>query len=1156
MLLMTCRAVVRIFTGFVFASLFAGIARGADYWLKSGATDWADANSYTNASGASPAEVPGSADTVYLPEETFAVDSTSASFATLSTFYRLVPKDATRLEITVPAGVTNSLGCAFNRGGESGNGRQIGELVKKGAGHLKLQSMGRVRHTTSNYAHDYCTQLTLAEGSLALPQDPDSVARSQYGIIVTSNETMLVADTNPSRTDTQWAQIDRFSIGGVLVNASVRPQLVIFTTGYDGGRNSEVTGAVCGNIRFWMVGSIDFIGTNSTFTGGATATGWDGSTAASGNGHINVYRFGSPDAPSCVGSNNILLAYNHAAFRYLGTEPERTTRNILTYSDFALDGGAYGALTFAGTFKNTADASAGHSGQHLVFLDGNHANPCVYSGGVQSASDNDNVYGPEFSFYMIKRGTGTWLFSGPKNGGSQGWNGGLAVEEGSLQFDSLTEAGRDCSLGTATKLTYKHMGVWTTDCWVDYAIALGSVAPASAAVLEYVGVSPASCTTRPLALSGTGGHLRASHGKLLFSGITAREENGSPTLTLDGSGTKNRVSEVSDGAVGAKLSIAKDGAGTWSLGGNLTFSGDVTVRQGTLNVKTPGAPTPTYRDYKRFRLTIAEIADGKTNELGICGQSNTLTIRQIGLFDKDGVRQNFGLTIPTSSYDAGGNTIRATTLQPGEACFGPSMAGKTIGGSGRVPQLSICFDGSYSSSGGSPFSAEFSPKPVLSDSSTWAVIDMYLPESANPVTHFDVQGYYMPLMYVPHRLKLEASVDGETWTTVWSNLEAAAPHYAVTTKWNGWMSDGVAGSASNRPLGTGFTLTKSGEDYVKKNYFNRFRLSIAKLEGGGKNFYMRQIGLYDANGNRVNVGLTLAENATPAMGATRTIQTLEIGPGQCGYDPSVVGYKVVPAGHPDQTVVDLPAAFDGGDSGTPGRYSVSWRDPSGTELVPTPAAPSTWIPIVMHLPDGTAPVTQFDVQSFYSGDSFRPRQFPVRMKLEGSIDGENWVEAWSNLDEADDLNPDFGSTATYNKWLRTGLASRADVGAKGFQLTNTYWNVQESYDQLQHVNAIEVKPGAKFTAENPLSVKALRIDTTGAGTFSNLVFAASGNLDVVSSDAPSGVLPGTYLDCQNIGNLAHWTVSLNGTPRPGYELSVSEDGKVSVIRPGLLIIVR
>lgn len=1129
--------------------LVAGAAFGAEYALKSGTTDWTKADSYE------PAGVPGADDTVILPSETFEVDSSSASFATLSGVKRLVPDAGTRLVITVDEG-EKTLGCAFNYAGENGDGATIGELVKKGTGTLKLGSPCWVLNP-GGYAYDYCTRLTLEEGKLSLMQEPETFGSGQrvhYGCIATSNGTELTVSVPPARTSGRGMEVEWLDFGGLVINEHATASRVIYVGSRQSEGVSKVDGAINGKIRMWVSGNIDLNGTGSTFSEDVTATGWQEESSFS-KGSVGVADFGmQADAASSVGTNPELVSSNGGGgFRYTGSASAVTDRAISAFDSTFLDGGDFGGIEFAGLVYSKCD-NASNEGQHRLFLFGDNASaPCTFSGGVYGWNNYAKTLPTSdyYSFYVIKRGTGTWRFAGTKFGGGYvGWNGGLAVEEGTFQFDSIAPVGVDCSLGTALKMTDGTAGPWSDEHMTDYAIALGSANPAAPAVFEYVGTGPALCSTRPLALVGVGGALRADGGWLDFSGISARDADSSPMLTLTGTNTAgNVVREISAGAEGATVGVVKEGSGTWSVGGNFKIDGGVKVKEGTLSLDVPHKRLPpVYKDYKWFRLSFAEIADGSG------GTINRIELRQIALFDKDGIRQNVGLTVPEGAFDPTTKLVQETEIAAGEAAYDASMAGMKLSGEYAPPDgLQSCFNGKYS--GYNPY---YTPAPTTTPDkdkpASWLKIVMHLPDSANPITHFDVEGFQGSCKYVPQRLKMEASVDGQGWTEVFNNVTNENPHtYEKQATYNVWISDGVVATADNRELGKGFTLSASGEmvEQEKKKPFNWFRLSIAEIEGGSSTLYLRQIGLYDKDGNRQNSGLTLAEDIVPQDNVVRTIAAAEIGPGEVGYDLSVTGFKLTPHRNKDGCAIDLPAAFNNAVGGDDGRYNIDWRDTKGISLVPTLSKPETWIPIVMHLADGSKPVTHFDIQAFYySGAN---RRIPSRLKMEGSTDGKTWTELWSNLKEGD---PAINPTLTYyNHWISCdGADAMEHPEGTGFALSKCYPD-QVEYDQ-KLAGDIQVANGAKLAATNPMELDSLTIDTEGAGTYSGFAFAETGTLNVLNPKRDGSFLPGTFENCTGLENLVNWSVKLDGTAKPAYKIEVTADGKVRLVSPGMLLILR
>lgn len=1112
--------------------LVVGTAFGVDYTLKSGVTDWTNPDSYE------PTGNPGAGDTIRLPAETFEVDSSTASFGALSGVKRLVPSVGTKLVITVQSGEA-TLGCAFNADGETGGGATVGELVKRGRGQLNLGSPCWILNA-SGRACDYCTRLTLEEGELSLMQEPVEFSnRSHYGLIATSNSTVLVASVLPAKTGSMWAEVEWMGVCGTITNGHAAATRVFNVIGRASEGNSRINGTVDGKIRFWAGGNIDFNNDASTFSENVTATGWTDETKFSA-GLMQVSKFGKQgDAASSLGTATSLTTHGGGGgFRYTGSEPDVTDKDISAFGNLFLDGGDFGGMMFSGKIYNQRD-SASNEGQHRFVLYGANASaPCVFNGTVVANNDNAGVSEKDYSFYVVKRGSGTWRFEGNKNGGNAGWNGGLSVEEGTFQFDSIGAAGEDCSLGTALRLTDGQKGVWSSDHWVDYAIALGSAAPAALPTFEYVGSGPAGCTTRPIVLVGKGGALRAESGRLSLSGISARDPQSTPVLTLDGeSTTGNEVREISAGAEGAKIGVTKTGSGTWKIGGNFSIGGDLKVSQGSLSLDVSKAPQPpSFHVYRWFRLSFAEIASTSGRQI---------QIRQIALFDKDGVRQNAQLTMPTAAFDNVSGTVCPARAEAGEVVYDPSMAGVVLGESGAPSSIARCFDDNYS---GTAFDITLTTAPNKENRSTWFKIVMHLSDAANPVTHFDIQSLQKAYKNLPQRFVMEGSVNGRDWTELWSNVNDAEPHsYEESASYNRWISDGVVGAKGNRPEGTGFAIA-SGELTTDDEPFSWFRLSVAQIHNNASSLYMRQISLFDKFGDRQNIGLKLPSSVAVQSGVVRTLKAAEIAPGEAYYDASAAGHMIRATVHSTGTIPDLPAAFlnKATDDGV---YHIEWKDAKGNPLAPTPDDQTTWIPIVMRLPPHAMTVSHFDLQAlYYDRDGQASKQVPVRMKLEGSCDGEMWTEVWSNVE--DDKDPVNNTLTGWNQWI-----SDRGAGPEHFTVTKLYPDVVVYNQRLG--GAVQVESGATLAASALLEIPSLRVDATGAGTLSGFYFGSSGTLDVIH--APKGAkceLPGTYVNCAGFENLAKWRVSMNGVERSGYRIKPTEDGKILITPPGLILMAR
>ena len=1131
---------------------------GTTYYLKAGATDFSVASSYTKdeAGTQTATTAPGASDEVYVPAGTYAIAGDSASFTTLSGVSRVRPNDGAILEFTIDDTRTFNAPINYNGGynwGDETNLRCYGKLVKKGNGTLILAASGKTK-SASNYYQDYMTQIELCEGTLKLPQYAEK--NMYFGDIVMSNGTTLVSCGNMDSPNSGVATYMRsFNGDGIVTNETGRSAGQIFSPYTRKVKVENVfRGRICFPAKLWLQGRFTHYGHD---TGIAQQI-----TVENNQGHLNdgydhgVYSF---EDVALLGPKDWIQLYGlGGGLHYFGAVDAtiNKTMSLYTYDYPAfVDAGWHGGLTFSGSW--TVDGATSPATilnvQKWLVLTGSNEVPCKITG-LFVDSDFGNTSDPLDSLRTIftqKLGSGTWSFLGTRSHG-----GGFAIEEGTLQFEWIDEKGMLSSLGLSTNLT--------TACsvrnpeYVEYAFTLGSTnASAPEAVFEYTGRTPAASTTRPLVLAGKGGSLSASNGRLTFGGISARDANSSPTLTLTGTGSVVNVARnISDGAAGAKVNVAKDGTGTWALAGDQTFTGDITVKKGTLAIRAPVAAK--YADYKWFRLSIAQIGNG---------DRYTLQMRQISLFDKDGVRQNEGLTLAgpseldAANYDL---TIAAAEIGPGQVYYDKSAAGKTAHSdtiSGNQGTLAKAFDGYYSGSVGGLFAISWKTgssacKPSPSDRSTWIPIVMHLADSANPITHFDIEGFGYQSnngQNLPTRILLEASHNGFVWEEVYSNIDTSKPLLAQSnTGYNQWISDGVGADANrSRQQGNGMTLSKSGD--VKRTYFSWFRLSIAELGTNGtatvsddNRWNVRQIGLYDKDGNRLNSGLTMAEGPTTANNQTRTILGTVPQAGQVGYDAIAAGCKIK-ASHAGELNLCFDDVYHGDSAG---RNNIYLLTSSGGDLPPNPRARRSWLPIVMHLTSAVE-LHHFDIQTMDNLNSRSPR----RLMLEGSADGTDWYVLYDNATTGEEF-PDVPTP--YNWWLSDGIsasnASHARPAGTGFEVSTSYVPDDAPATQFPDGVNVQVLNGATLTTTAPYEIKSLRVDASGAGTIDGFSFAESGTIDVVLGDNTSKpvALPGTYMNCSGMENIANWTIKFNGAKFAGYRAKVN-NGTITVVPRGMMI---
>ena len=1132
-------------------------AFGANYYLKSGATDLSVAASYTtgSAGGSDAATPPGSSDEVWIPAGTFAIAGTSASFTTLSGVKRVRPNDGAILEFTIADNDTCTFNAPINyNGGERYDDEShikcYGKVIKKGAGTLILEACGKTKSNSGNLRQDYFTQIELQQGTLKFPQHAEGAM--YFGDVAMSDGTTLVTCGNVTNSSLGTATYVRSINGyGTVTNESARSTQSFSPFERNEVYANEFHGKICAPAILWLDGRFVHYGHEA----GASKL----LTVQNNNGHLNdgydrgVYSF--EDAALLGSVSQIQFYSNGGGLHYFGAGDAEIDKSVYFYTyeyPAFIDAGWHGGLTFSGGFYVNAVNSISTVSKWLV-LTGSNAVPCNITGSFVDSNFSGKTWEvPTLqTIFTQKLGSGTWRFKGSRNHG-----GGFAIEEGTLQFDSIDEKGMACSLGLSTNLTAACSA--RNPEHVDYAFSLGSTTPSAPdAVFEYMGALAAKCTTRPLVLVGKGGSLSASNGRLAFGGVLARDANATPTLTLAGTGSVvNVVRDISDGATGAKVSVTKEDRGSWALAGNQTFTGDITVKQGNLAIRAPVSGQ--YADYKWFRLSIAQIG---------AGSENRLQIRQICLFDKDGVRQNADLEMAgpsasvTGSIDA--SSPPAVDIGPGQVYYDRSAIGHKVSLVGRsYGDLGQAFDGYFSGSVGGRYCINWYSStgaaccPSPSDRSTWIPIVMHLSDSANPVTHFDIEGFADTAATLPTRILLEGSHNGLEWAEVYSNVDASKTLLAQSNNYfNQWISDGTSGDDNkNRPLGDGLTLSKSG-DVDLHRYFSWFRLSIAKLGDNSNNsnssddnyWNVRQIGLYDKYGNRLNSGLKMAEGPTTINNETRTILGTVPKAGEVGYDVSAAGLRVtsVNAG-------ELELCFDDTYSGNEaGRTTLKWYSTSGEALPPDPVNRKTWIPIVMHL-ESAVELDHFDIETMNNNNLQSPR----RLMLEGSVDGVDWYVLYDNATtgEENSIEP-----ASYNWWLSDGVSATktdyARLADTGFAVSTPHVP-DEVVAQFPDGMSVQVLSGATLTAENDTqTIKTLKVDSVGAGTIDGFTFAENGTIDVTNPPENSSFLPGTYVNCSGLENVSGWALKVDGKANAKCKVS-ARDGRLYFARPGFVLMYR
>ena len=508
-------------------------------------------------------------------------------------------------------------------------------------------------------------------------------------------------------------------------------------------------GKISGYLKLGIAGPIDLTSIANDYH--------DGTTFNPG-ADVGIAKFGNRDGTSSsIGSGYRTYAGNPrkysdptfvgtCAVRYLGTG-ERTDKHfILGNTSLTVDAGATGGLTLAGKIYQS------EANQSVLTLSGSNTVASAIAGAWEDSESN--------STYIAKSGTGTWILYGATNRFNAGV---VGVEEGTLQFDSLTETNIPCSFGLSTRLAQKYIGGWNSAKTADYAILLGS--EDSEGVLEYIGTNlwDNSSSTRPIAVTGKGGRIVSSvlGRRIGLRGAFAADAGGG-TLTLAGNGTTNYLYNVSDGH--GKMSLVKEGSGTWVLAGDQTFSGKLAVNEGEVVVTATAC-----KKYSWYRFTITRNYGDIVNYT-----DKQIRIYELALYDADGNRVDRNMTEATA------NTIP----EAGQVCYW----GKAFT-AGQLPKL---FDGQVGS--GNTYSCNISgAQPSPSKPETWVRIVMRPGDDRASAAYYDLvcQGT-QTLPYNPNAWTMEASADGVFWDTV-ANVTSNDTEYAAKT----WVSDNTNANNSN-----------------------------------------------------------------------------------------------------------------------------------------------------------------------------------------------------------------------------------------------------------------------------------------------------------------------------------------------------------------------
>ncbi|MDD4019830.1 MAG: hypothetical protein PHV28_18020, partial [Kiritimatiellae bacterium] len=523
-------------------------------------------------------------------------------------------------------------------------------------------------------------------------------------------------------------------------------------------------------------GGVEYLtGTNSPMNNYATRVFGAYTKWSTGVGVLGVMKFGKTGENSSIGTlGDFQTNVRGGTYLYLG-DGEETDKYLNVYANSdgyaTIDGGACGGLTFTGTGGfNVALGTASNNG--IVGINGSNTTACVFRGKCREAVS--------YLATVVKKGTGTWRFASLDSIGyaadmtNRTFRGSISVDEGVLQFDTISPPGEHCSVGLATVLKEPKLGAWASLPDVDWAFSLGGTNAALNALtegtLEYTGAMAGLCDRRPVRLEADG-RLRANGAKSIRYRMAAPTAPRAKRLTLDGSSAaSNEVHDVTDSA-DYPVSVVKEGSGTCILGGEQSFRGDLEVKGGKLIVRKHDSGT----NYTWFRFTVKDLFDPVT----VSGSKSYVSIRYFGLFDADGWSQTLDTRGSEDSF--------AASVEPGEAGY-DTTRGHRKGVYSSAPNddnitnlfgKSFVYDVGFYNANRSDVSY-----PKLAETNTWASYVVRLTNGAPAIASYDwantygwTSGNKGGFHWTPCVWSLEGSVDGIHW----ENVKPDGGDFSITT---------------------------------------------------------------------------------------------------------------------------------------------------------------------------------------------------------------------------------------------------------------------------------------------------------------------------------------------------------------------------------------
>ena len=306
---------------------------------------------------------------------------------------------------------------------------------------------------------------------------------------------------------------------------------------------------------------------------------------------------------------------------------------------------------------------------------------------------------------------------------------------------------------------------------------------------------------------------------------------------------------------------------------------------------------------------------------------------------------------------------------------------------------------------------------------------------------------------------------------------------------------------------------------------------------------MLEMGLYDSEGYCLIAGFRTDEvNGKPSAGG---IERHSFDGIYCGMTNSVVALGTKNA----QDFISNGQLFQLFDNKKNTKMAVKVVN-SSVGIVQSD--PSTWMPIVVRLPDDAGEAVRIDFMGSISRTGEYNGRCLTAYRLDASIDGVRW-------DIGIAQNTALEVPEAGGRWYSDPDNTSVSTGRrqnKGYVIDSPTPSVlnHHAFTKVGVANG-----GVLEVLGEPLTISGLEIDASAsAGAMSNIVFAAEGTVNVVNADVSGGAaleLPGDYSELDGFANLSGWHVSLDGDGCVSKSIGI-RDGKLLLLPKGFRFILR